>query len=152
MDTPIHGIVIDAGSNRNLRYGVVERWNRVAIGLNEQEHRDCVHRGPFCDVVAELENVPTWRPIKGAEKPDWSVDHGRASLVAVTNRINRTVTPISDVPGSFATSVATGATPDGQQGVCCPPDQIPRKPSAATMDPKNLSWTAASLICGCKSG
>jgi hypothetical protein len=99
MNALIGSIEIDAGNNRNLRYGVVERSHRGAIGLNEQEHRNGIHRGPFCDVLAKLENVPTWRPINGVEKPESSVGHGRAILAAVTNRINRTVTPISDMPG-----------------------------------------------------
>jgi Protein of unknown function DUF262/HNH endonuclease len=70
LDAPIRSIVIDAGNNQNLRYEVFERLNRGAMGLNEQELRNCVYRGPFCDLLAELENDPTWRRIKGTEKPE----------------------------------------------------------------------------------
>jgi hypothetical protein len=99
MDALIRGIIIDVGTNRNLRCGVVERWNRVAIGLYGGVRTGPARMRAFCDVLAKLENVPTWRPINGVEKPESSVGHGRAILAAVTNRINRTVTPISDMPG-----------------------------------------------------
>ena len=65
MDAPIRSIVIDAGNNQNLRYEVFERLNRGAMGLNEQELRNCVYRGPFCDLIAELEMDTTWRRIRG---------------------------------------------------------------------------------------
>ena len=54
LDAPIRSIVIDAGNNQNLRYEVFERLNRGAMGLNEQELRNCVYRGPFCDLIGEL--------------------------------------------------------------------------------------------------
>jgi 5-methylcytosine-specific restriction endonuclease McrA len=69
-DAPIRSIVIDAGNNQNLRYEVFERLNRGAMGLNEQELRNCVYRGSFCDLLAELENEQTWRRIKGTDKPE----------------------------------------------------------------------------------
>ena len=70
MDATIRSIVIDAGNNTNLRYEVFERLNRGAMGLNEQELRNCVYRGAFCDLLAELESDPVWRKIKGGEKPE----------------------------------------------------------------------------------
>jgi hypothetical protein len=69
-DAPIRSIVIDAGNNQNLRYEVFERLNRGSMGLNEQELRNCVYRGPFCDLLAELEKDPIWRRIKGGDKPE----------------------------------------------------------------------------------
>ena len=69
-DAPIRSIVIDAGTNQNLRYEVFERLNRGSMGLNEQELRNCVYRGPFCDLLAELEKEPIWRKIKGGDKPE----------------------------------------------------------------------------------
>ncbi len=69
-DAPIRSIVIDAGTNQNLRYEVFERLNRGSMGLNEQELRNCVYRGPFCDLLAELEKDPVWRKIKGGDKPE----------------------------------------------------------------------------------
>ena len=68
-DAPIRSIVIDAGNNQNLRYEIFERLNRGSMGLNEQELRNCVYRGPFCDLLAELEKETIWRRIKGGDKP-----------------------------------------------------------------------------------
>ena len=70
LDAPIRSIVIDAGNNQNLRYEVFERLNRGSMGLNEQELRNCVYRGPFCDMLAELEKDAVWRRIKGGDKPE----------------------------------------------------------------------------------
>ena len=70
LDATIRTIVIDAGSNHNLRYEVFERLNRGSMPLNEQELRNCVYRGPFCDLLAELETDPSWRKVKGGDKPD----------------------------------------------------------------------------------
>ena len=70
LDATIRTIVIDAGHNHNLRYEVFERLNRGSMPLNEQELRNCVYRGLFCDLLAELENDPTWRKVKGGDKPD----------------------------------------------------------------------------------
>jgi hypothetical protein len=69
LDAPIRSIVIDAGNNQNLRYEIFERLNRGSMGLNEQELRNCVYRGPFCDLLAELEKETVWRRIKGGDTP-----------------------------------------------------------------------------------
>jgi hypothetical protein len=70
LDAPIRSIVIDAGKNQNLRYEVFERLNRGSMGLNEQELRNCVYRGQFCDLLADLEKEIVWRRIRGSEKPE----------------------------------------------------------------------------------
>lgn len=70
LDATIRTIVIDAGHNHNLRYEVFERLNRGAMPLNEQELRNCVYRGPFCDLLAKLETDSTWRKIKGGDQPE----------------------------------------------------------------------------------
>lgn len=69
-DATIRSVVIDARSNADLRYEVFERLNRGSMALNEQELRNCVYRGPFNDLIAELENDPSWRKVKGGVKPD----------------------------------------------------------------------------------
>ena len=38
--------------------------------LNEQELRNCVYRGEFNDLLAELEVDTNWRKVKGGEFPD----------------------------------------------------------------------------------
>ena len=70
LDTPIRSIVIDAGANTELRYEVFERLNRGSMTLNEQELRNCVYRGPFNDLLAELEKDTYWRKSKGGDQPE----------------------------------------------------------------------------------
>jgi 5-methylcytosine-specific restriction endonuclease McrA len=70
LDTPIRSIVIDSGANTELRYEVFERLNRGSMILNEQELRNCVYRGPFNDLLADLELEPHWRKAKGGNTPE----------------------------------------------------------------------------------
>lgn len=70
LDAPIRSVVIDAGSNTDLRYEVFERLNRGSMVLNEQELRNCVYRGPFNDLLRELELDPYWRKIRGTGTPE----------------------------------------------------------------------------------
>ncbi|MBD1849373.1 DUF262 domain-containing protein [Leptolyngbya sp. FACHB-711] len=70
VDAPIRSIVIDAGTNQDLRYEIFERLNRGSMALNEQEIRNCVYRGLFCDLLAELEQDANWRKIKGHDSPE----------------------------------------------------------------------------------
>lgn len=70
FDAPIRSIVIDAGTNHELRYEIFERLNRGSMALTEQEIRNCAYRGPFCDLLSELEMDANWRKVKGTEKPD----------------------------------------------------------------------------------
>ncbi|MBD0261621.1 MAG: DUF262 domain-containing protein [Tolypothrix sp. Co-bin9] len=69
-DAPIRSIVIDAGANQDLRYEIFERLNRGAMQLNEQEIRNCVYRGVFCELLAELERDPYWRKVKVDNSPE----------------------------------------------------------------------------------
>lgn len=70
LDTPIRSIVIDAGANTELKYEIFERLNRGSMVLNEQELRNCVYRGPFNDLLAELETDTYWRKAKGGTAPE----------------------------------------------------------------------------------
>ena len=70
LDTPIRSIVVDAAKNSDLRYEVFERLNRGSMVLNEQELRNCVYRGPFNDLLAELEDDWSWRKVKGGDAPE----------------------------------------------------------------------------------
>ena len=70
LDSPIRSIVIDAAANTGLRYEVFERLNRGSMTLNEQELRNCVYRGPFNDLLAELEMDFYWRKAKGGDVPE----------------------------------------------------------------------------------
>jgi hypothetical protein len=61
--------VVKAGNNDDLRYEIFERLNRGAVALKPQEIRNCVYRGPFCDLLAVLEKSKEWRKVKGGDKP-----------------------------------------------------------------------------------
>jgi hypothetical protein len=68
-NTAIRTITINAHRNSDLRYEVFERLNRGSMALNEQELRNCVYRGPFNDLLAELEKDIWWRRVKGGDDP-----------------------------------------------------------------------------------
>jgi uncharacterized protein DUF262/HNH endonuclease len=70
LDTPIRSIVIDAAGNSELRYEVFERLNRGSMILNEQELRNCLYRGPFNDLLAELEMDSYWRKARDNSIPE----------------------------------------------------------------------------------
>ena len=70
FDVAIRSVVIDAGTNTDLRYEIFERLNRGSMALNEQELRNCVYRGPFNDLLTELEKDSNWRKIRGTAIPD----------------------------------------------------------------------------------
>lgn len=70
LDAPIRSIVIDSAGNTELRYEVFERLNRGSMILNEQELRNCVYRGPFNELLAELEKENCWRKVKGGILPE----------------------------------------------------------------------------------
>jgi 5-methylcytosine-specific restriction endonuclease McrA len=70
LDEPIRTIVIDAADNTELRYEIFERLNRGSMALNEQEIRNCVYRGPFNELLAELEKEANWRKMKGGQAPE----------------------------------------------------------------------------------
>lgn len=70
MDCTIRTVVVDTGSNTNLRYEVFERLNRGSVALNEQELRNCVYRGPFNDLLTRLEASSEWRNVRGTREPE----------------------------------------------------------------------------------
>jgi hypothetical protein len=70
LDAAIRSVVIDSGTNTELRYQIFERLNRGSMALNEQELRNCVYRGPFNQLLAELEQDAFWRKIRGTTTPD----------------------------------------------------------------------------------
>lgn len=90
LDASIRSIVINAGSNHNLRYEIFERLNRGAVSLKEQEIRNCAYRGPFCDLLTELEMDSNWRNVKGTDTPEPRFKEREMILrfFALTNRID----------------------------------------------------------------
>jgi hypothetical protein len=90
-DAAIRSIVIDGGTNHDLRYEIFERLNRGSMALNEQEIRNCAYRGPFCDLLAELEKDTTWRNVKGDDTPEPRFKEREMILrfFALSNRIEQ---------------------------------------------------------------
>ena len=90
LDAPIRSIVIDAGTNQNLRYEVFERLNRGSMALNEQEIRNCAYRGAFCDLLVELEQDANWRRVRGTTEPERRFIEREMILryFAFSNRLN----------------------------------------------------------------
>ena len=70
LDFSLHSVVLQSTSDPDLRYEVFERLNRGSMSLNEQEIRNCVYRGDFCDLLTELEQETNWRKIKGGVEPE----------------------------------------------------------------------------------
>ena len=70
LDSQICSVVIETGSDDQMRYEIFERLNRGAMALNEQEIRNCVYQGPFCNLLATLEQDDFWRKVKGGQQPE----------------------------------------------------------------------------------
>ena len=62
--------MIDAAGSSELRYEIFERLNRGSMVLNQQEIRNCAYRGPFNDLLCQLEQDSCWRKVKGGDSPD----------------------------------------------------------------------------------
>lgn len=73
-DSIIHAIVIrqdepdESGavnSGPSSVYHIFERLNTGGVLLEAQEIRTCVYHGPFIDLLAELNDLPSWRALLG---------------------------------------------------------------------------------------
>ena len=51
-------------------YHVFERLNTGGTALSNQEVRNCVYRGPFNDLLRQMNDHQSWRTLLGAPKPD----------------------------------------------------------------------------------
>ena len=89
-DAPIHCVVINTGDRTELRYEIFERLNRGSMSLNEQEVRNCVYRGPFNNLIADLEKDTSWRQVKGGDSPEPRFKEREMILrfFAFANRLN----------------------------------------------------------------
>jgi hypothetical protein len=66
----IRGIIIKKESDPNVKFEVFERLNTGAVPLNAQEIRNCVYRGPFNELLKELETYPDWLRLIRLQEPD----------------------------------------------------------------------------------
>lgn len=56
LNTPIRANVIKKESNDDIKFEIFERLNTGSTPLNEDEIRNTVYRGPYMDLLRELEN------------------------------------------------------------------------------------------------
>jgi hypothetical protein len=59
-DTPIHAIIIKKESDDDVKFEIFERLNTGSMKLNEDEIRNSVYRGPYIDLLDELEEDKTF--------------------------------------------------------------------------------------------
>lgn len=62
-------IIIERDSHPDVKFEVFERLNEGAVKLNDQELRNCVYRGPYNELLAELADNPYMRKVMGATTP-----------------------------------------------------------------------------------
>jgi hypothetical protein len=92
LDAPIRSVVIDAGHNTELRYEIFERLNRGSMALNEQELRNCVFRGPFNDLLAQLELDPAGARSEERQRPSRGSSSGRSFCASSHSSIDSSST------------------------------------------------------------
>lgn len=61
--TTLHTIIIKKESNEDIKFEIFERLNTGSIKLNEDEIRNTVYRGPYINLLSELENNKTFHDI-----------------------------------------------------------------------------------------
>jgi 5-methylcytosine-specific restriction endonuclease McrA len=70
MESTLRLIVIEKDSHPDVKFEVFERLNLGSVKLNDQELRNCVYRGNYNELLAELANNKHLLKIRGAEMPD----------------------------------------------------------------------------------
>jgi hypothetical protein len=68
-------IVISANSDPDIRFEVFERLNTGGIGLNDQELRNSLYRGPFNRLLDELATSDEWLHLLKKRKTDARLQH-----------------------------------------------------------------------------
>lgn len=69
LNTTLRVIIILKKSNPDIKFEIFERLNTGSTPLNEDELRNTVYRGEFMDLLAELENDPTFNKL--VDKPNF---------------------------------------------------------------------------------
>jgi len=57
-------------ADHSSMFHIFERLNTGGVSLRPQEIRNCIHQGPFNDLLKTLNQVDVWRDIVGSEKAD----------------------------------------------------------------------------------
>lgn len=68
-------IVISANSDPDIRFEVFERLNTGGVGLNDQELRNSLYRGPFNRLLNELATSDQWLDLLGRKRTDQRLQH-----------------------------------------------------------------------------
>lgn len=70
MGVVLRLIVITQDSHPDVKFEVFERLNLGAVKLNDQELRNCMYRGAYNDLLADLTQNQRLRRILGSDEPD----------------------------------------------------------------------------------
>ncbi len=70
MTHTLRAVIITNESHPEIQFDVFERLNSNTMPLNAQELRNCIHRGPLNDLLAELAEDRRWLSILGRSGPD----------------------------------------------------------------------------------
>ncbi len=55
-------------SHTNYLFTIFHRLNTGAVGLNNQEIRNCIFSGPFNQLLKDLDKTPSWKHLVGLKK------------------------------------------------------------------------------------
>ena len=66
----IRTITFRKESDPNLKFEIFERLNTGSVSLNDQELRNCIHRGPYNALLKELSSNNDFMSLIGTTKPD----------------------------------------------------------------------------------
>jgi hypothetical protein len=69
-NSSIRCIIIKRESHPDIRFEIFERLNSGSVKLNDQELRNCIYRGRFNRLLAELAQDADWMRLLGRTAPD----------------------------------------------------------------------------------
>jgi hypothetical protein len=65
----VRTITIKKESSKDLKFEIFERLNTASVGLNDQELRNCIYRGPYNQLLISLANYSDFQKLLGLEEP-----------------------------------------------------------------------------------
>lgn len=70
-DRPLRVVVLNDKSDIQVRYDLFERLNTGGLSLTDHEIRECVFRGDFIDLLAELADLPSFKKVVVLPENNW---------------------------------------------------------------------------------
>jgi hypothetical protein len=70
QDYSLRTVTLLRQSDANLKFEIFERLNTGSEPLNDMELRNCIHRGPYNQLLKELASDPEFRALLGLSGPD----------------------------------------------------------------------------------